>query len=162
MKTKEQKFIEIVRQYADCGYGFMMDAISREWQSKDPVGALSVGPCYGMLKHKKKNNVVARSDQPLVASLEDHQIVIRIGINTLAYCFDISTANNPYVDAKDAFIQSFKVIKQIEFANDVVSEMMSEGEDGSSMLTDLIETACDRAVDNGSGGVDESGRVTEG
>lgn len=42
----EREFKEFVRKNRHLGYGFMMQAISQEWQKSDPVGALTVGPCY--------------------------------------------------------------------------------------------------------------------
>jgi hypothetical protein len=31
------------------GYGAVMDSAQRQWQLKDPIGCLTIGPCLGML-----------------------------------------------------------------------------------------------------------------
>jgi hypothetical protein len=34
------------------GYGRVMQLVSQWWREKDPVGAISLGPCYGELERK--------------------------------------------------------------------------------------------------------------
>lgn len=42
------------------GYGRMMQLISEWWREKDPVGAISLGPCYGTLEHERRRAEAAR------------------------------------------------------------------------------------------------------
>lgn len=32
------------------GFGAVMQSASRQWQMRDPIGALSLGPCFGSIK----------------------------------------------------------------------------------------------------------------
>lgn len=94
-------------------------------------------------------------DKPLTITIEQEQLVIRIGISTLAFAFDHSEENNPWNDEKNDFVRSFKVTNKKEFANDVLITLREEKEDGSTLLTDLLDKACNTAVENGSRGVRE-------
>lgn len=42
----EREFFETVKRLRHIGFGRMMQMISDHWRDLDPVGALSVGPCY--------------------------------------------------------------------------------------------------------------------
>jgi hypothetical protein len=47
----EQAGLDVVISVCkDWGYGNVMHTVSEAWRKIDPVGALSVGPCYGMLE----------------------------------------------------------------------------------------------------------------
>ena len=37
------------------GYGWIMQQASRMWREKDPIGAISLGPCYGSLAKEAKD-----------------------------------------------------------------------------------------------------------
>jgi hypothetical protein len=108
------------------------------------------------------NKTMKKADQPLSASVEGQELVIRLGINTLAWVFDHDTENNPFVEDKEIWIQTDKIIDAREFAKDVSHEMNDEREDGSSPLTDFLEKMCRAAAENGSLGIAESGEVSEG
>lgn len=43
----EEEFMYFVTANAGIGFGRMMQLISDYWRTKDPVGALTVGPCFG-------------------------------------------------------------------------------------------------------------------
>lgn len=43
----EEEFMYFVTANAGIGFGRMMQLVSDYWRAKDPVGALSVGPCCG-------------------------------------------------------------------------------------------------------------------
>ncbi|MBE3065158.1 MAG: hypothetical protein IMZ69_09100 [Spirochaetes bacterium] len=78
------------------------------------------------------------------------ELVIRIGIETLAFCTDeCSEFYNSEKDRSDV-----KVTDPDEWAKDVVRELEREEEDGSSPLTDLLERAMSDAVDQGSTAVE--------
>lgn len=89
-------------------------------------------------------------DKPLDAKVEDDKLIIEIGIDTLAGAFENGPDNNPYDDKIDDFIKLFKVVNCEGFAHDVAGALNSEREDGSSILTDLLDKACIDAVYDGS------------
>ena len=95
---------------------------------------------------------------PLTISVEGDQLVIRIGVDTLAWCFEISEDNQPYDEKAGDFRRSFKVTDVHRFAKGVGIGLKDEREDGSTLLTDAIDAACINAVESDMG-VDEDGRI---
>jgi len=54
------------------GYGWIMQQASRMWREKDPIGAISLGPCYGSLaKEAKDRRPHPRGEMWTVEELED-------------------------------------------------------------------------------------------
>ena len=84
----------------------------------------------------------------------DGRLVISIGTETLAWAADHSDIFCPYDDNEGDWIQKYKVSDITQFAEDVAHELENEEEDGSSMITNLLDKAIERALDNGSLGVD--------
>jgi hypothetical protein len=95
------------------------------------------------------------NDTPLTVAVEGGQIVVRIGIGTNAWAFEHNNENNPFDDAKNDFVQKYKITDPMEFAQDVVCAMQDEGEDGSTSLTDFLDKMNEAAVNDGSMGVEE-------
>lgn len=85
-------------------------------------------------------------DKPLSAMIDGDELVIRIGIGTLAFAAE---------HLKPLPYEILRVIDKAEFANDVRAELMREEEDGSSMLTDVLDAASIAAWENGSIGCHE-------
>lgn len=96
------------------------------------------------------------SDAPLTVDIEEEEIVIRIGIGTLAWAFDHMEENNPWSDDKHDFVQSWKVSDPAEFAKDVVGELTNEEEDGSHPLNRLLDQVSAAAADQGSLGIEKN------
>jgi hypothetical protein len=96
-----------------------------------------------------KSNV----DQPLSIKIEDDQLVIRIGIGTLAFSFENSNQNMPYNEELKDYPKTYTICDPLEFAKDVIGMLRDEREDGSTILTDLLDKACMQAVNDGSIGV---------
>ena len=96
------------------------------------------------------------ADARLTVDIENDEIIIRIGIGTLAWSFDRMEENNPWSDAKRDFVQSWKVSDPLEFAKDVVGEMTREEEDGSHPLNRMLDKVSTDAADQGSLGIEES------
>lgn len=94
-------------------------------------------------------------DAPLTVDIVNDELVIRIGIGTLAYAFDHMEENNPYDDNLRDFKQSWKVSDPMEFAKDVVGALVDEEEDGSHPLNRLLDQVCTAAADNGCLGIEE-------
>ncbi len=90
-------------------------------------------------------------DTPLSCIIEDGQLVIRIGVDVVAFIVNDHQSACPAASNKDGF-----VIKDPNgFAEDVVRELNSEREDGSSILTDLLDKAIESAKNNGSASQEE-------
>jgi hypothetical protein len=94
-------------------------------------------------------------DAPLTVDIEDNEIVIRIGIGTVAWAFDHMEENNPWSDDKHDYVQKWKVSDPVEFAKDVVGELTNEEEDGSHPLNRLLDQVSTAAADQGSLGIEE-------
>lgn len=98
---------------------------------------------------------------PLTVGVEGDQLVMRIGVDTLAVAFMIGEANHTHDDDACDFRRDWKVIDRHKFAAGVARGMCVEDEDGSTPLTRVIDDACTVAVEDDMG-VDEDGRlVTE-
>ena len=95
---------------------------------------------------------------PLTVGVEGDQLVIRIGVDTLAFCFEIGEDNQPYYEEAGDYRREYKVIDKHKFAKGVVDGLRDEEEDGSTPLTRILDTAFIRAVESDMG-VDEDGRI---
>lgn len=95
-----------------------------------------------------RENAPSGWDAPLSVQVIEGQIVITIGVGTLALCHEIDDPRNaaliengePYVIVEDP----------LGFAKDVVRELTREKEDGSTPLNSLLIQVCEKAVDEGS------------
>jgi len=85
---------------------------------------------------RDKNGDPTRVDQPLKCEVKDGCLVISIGVDTLAFA--------------DQERLQVKVTNTEGFAKDVARELANEREDGSTILTDVLDTAMEHAADNGS------------
>lgn len=93
-------------------------------------------------------------DQPLKVSIEDEELVIRVGIGTTAFAANESDVFKPYDLEKGDWVQKFKVTNPLEFAKDVKRAMLAEAEDGSSPLSRFLDKMNEAALDDGSTGVE--------
>ena len=92
-----------------------------------------------------------RDQKPLACRVTNGALVIEIGIETLAHAFLRSDyAFELQGNDRDDPRKRFRIDDKEEFATDVVRELLAEAEDGSSMLTKLVDEACKRAVEEGS------------
>lgn len=99
-------------------------------------------------------------DKPLTVNVTgDGELVIRIGIGTLAWASDHQENNNPFDEKANGFRRLFRVTDAVEFAREVRVELCREEEDGSTPLTDLLDKVCWNAIENGCFGIEEDGRV---
>lgn len=86
---------------------------------------------------------------PLKVEIHEGELIIRIGLNTLAYAAE----HNPqfYDDDKHQRTDKYENIVDIEeLANDVKRELCREEEDDSSPLSDLLDQAIYDAREDGS------------
>lgn len=81
-------------------------------------------------------------DSPLRVEVEGDELVIRIGIGTLAFAQHFRQWYTGEV--------GYAVTDEAEFAKDVKNAMQHEEEDGSSPINDFLDKMCDAAVEDGS------------
>jgi hypothetical protein len=83
------------------------------------------------------------------------EVVISIGVDTLAHAFNESEYAKPFDDEKGDWISKLEVADPLEFARGVVEELLKEDEEGTTAVHLLLDKACESAADNGSLGVEE-------
>lgn len=103
------------------------------------------------MRGPKPKKGTPRKARPLRAFVERGVLVIEIGIDTLAH----ATLHSEYVDTLARDLPGpgdahFDITNAAEFADDVVHELVAEAEDGSSLITKLIDDATTSAIDQGS------------
>jgi len=101
-------------------------------------------------------------NRPLTVEVKGNELIIKIGINTLSWAFEHSDDNNPWDEKQHKFIRTWKVTDIAQFAKDVMYELLSEEEDGSSSLSNFFDRACQDALNEGSIGIDSCGKESEG
>lgn len=87
-------------------------------------------------------------DSPLRATIEGEELVIRIGVGTLAHAAE--NCERFYEYEKHAAPPYKQVTAPNELARDVRNELFREEEDGSSPISNLIDEAIVLAHDEGS------------
>lgn len=100
-------------------------------------------------------------DSCLNVQILDGRLVISIGINNLANAFHESENNNPMDEDEGDFVRLYQVTDVRDFAMDVLTCLDDESEDGSTMITRMLDSACWDAVMNGSDGVIEEGNYND-
>lgn len=97
----------------------------------------------------------AKRNAPLSACIEGNQLVVRIGIDTLAFsaehCPRFYDADKP-LDADGPYV---RVTNKRELAKDIVRELLREEEDGTNPLHVLLDDAIEAAREDGSLGFEE-------
>jgi len=96
-----------------------------------------------------------REEIPLRCDVVDGAIDMRIGVGTLCFCAE----NHPdYWDGESAReVPNIRIIDVDEFARDVVAAINDESEDGSTLLSRMLDAAIAQAVESGCLGVDYDG-----
>jgi len=94
------------------------------------------------------------ADTPLTCVVEGDELVIRIGVATLAFAFE-EGQNNPCGENSNAWRATLKVADPAQFASDVVREIKDEAEDGTTPLHEFLGKMCLSAMDQGSLGIEE-------
>src|SRR5687768_6070156 len=92
-----------------------------------------------------KTKRVKPSDEPLLVRVTGGRLIISVGIDTFAFAQHVIIQNEDY-GKKETFL----IRKPGVFAVEVMHEMEKEREDGSTILTDLLDLASRRAIENGS------------
>jgi hypothetical protein len=95
-------------------------------------------------------------ERPLEVSVEDGEIVIRIGVDTLR----VAVQSCPSLERYDADSGNFLepiVLDADLFASEVVTELAREEEDGTTVVHQLFDQAFLDAIGNGANGVQMPG-----
>ena len=100
----------------------------------------------------------SRAGGPLFVGVVDDELVIRIGVGTLAWAFESGEENQPFDEKANDFRRSWRVTDPHKFAKGVGNGLCDEEEDGSTPLTKILDEAFIKAVENDMG-VDEDGRI---
>jgi len=109
-----------------------------------------------ILRRQQDIRNMGNKDAPLDVSVEGDELVIRIGVSTLAFAASRTELFNPWNDDKNDWVDEWKVTDEHRFAQGVGYGMTEEEEDGSTPLTRLLDTCFLHAVE-GDYGVDELG-----
>lgn len=83
-----------------------------------------------------------------MVKIEDKEIVIRIPIDALEFALQKSEYGKRYWESSGG--KDFEVTDPEGFAEDVIGWMTDEREDGSTIVTDMIDQACETAIEFGS------------
>lgn len=93
---------------------------------------------------------------PLNINIENDELVIRIGIDTLTcateYCPSLAT----WSDEKNDF-RKVTVTDKIVWAKEVIDKLKEEAEDGTTLVHIMFDTAFTNAVENGAEGIEIEG-----
>jgi hypothetical protein len=90
-------------------------------------------------------------DRPLTVQIEEEELVLRIGVDTLAWACE----HCPKLE-DDWFDPTYKVTDPAGFARDVLRELEREEEDGTTAVHVLLDAVIVEAIDRGSCAVEES------
>ena len=99
--------------------------------------------------------------RPLEVKVEDGQLIIAIGVQTLAHACSYADWANPFQVENDEYIREFAITDAPEFAKDVVHAMLNEREDGSTPLSDFIDKMAQEAIEGGSTATEDA-RIKHG
>jgi hypothetical protein len=91
---------------------------------------------------------------PLNIQIENGELVIRIGVPTLAWAAEHMIEATDFNDQANVFEQAWTVTDPAEFAKGVLDELLREEEDGSNLVTKMFDKAFLAAIDNGAEGVE--------
>jgi hypothetical protein len=98
------------------------------------------------------------AERSLTVKVEGDELVIRIGVDTLAFAFETSEENE-YYDAQTKTVRkSWKIVDKHRFAKCVINAICEEKRDGSTPLTLFLDVACVRATEADMG-VEVDGQV---
>ena len=83
-------------------------------------------------------------DKPLTVEIVDGVLNISLGIDILCL-------------ATKSEIYDFKIVDNNGFSNDIINELLSEEEDGTTLVHRMLDEAANNAIENGSEYIEEIG-----
>lgn len=92
-------------------------------------------------------------DAPLSVEISHGRLVISIGVETMAHVVEVGSGFEEYDPRTKQFLHP-KITDPWGFAHDVLRELESEQEDGTTPVHLLLDRAADEAINNGSQYVD--------
>lgn len=92
-------------------------------------------------------------EAPLFVGVVKDELVIRIGLATLADGYENSEHGQPFDERRNEFLHA-KVTDPAAFAAEVHLQLVDEEEDGSTPVTKLLDKVCAKAVEDGGDGVE--------
>mgnify|MGYP000890653391 CR=1 FL=1 len=90
--------------------------------------------------------------QPLEATTDDDVLLVRIGVKSLANAVVLSDWAAPFSESADDFQRTFAITDPAQFAREVRRALEAEDEDGSTLLTRMLDKAAKAALDDGAEG----------
>ena len=99
---------------------------------------------------------------PLDVTVDGGALVVRIGVQTLAHAASYADWANPYEAESGDYVRTFAITNAEGFANDVRRMLLQEREDGSSLVSDVLDKAMEAAVDDGSEHCEYEQRILHG
>lgn len=90
-------------------------------------------------------------DQPLRCTIEDEKLIISIGIDTLAFC---AREHPDFWNGEDDNTPNINVTDSAIFAREVQREMEKEAENGSTLVSRMMDKAISGAYEDGCEGVE--------
>ena len=109
-----------------------------------------------MLPDTKKKSIRGRKHKPLSVKItRDGVLTIEIGVDVNAFATLRSTYAGQLTDPKRTGKEQdprkvFKITNARGFATDVKRALLEEEEDGSSLLTNVLDAASEKAIEDGS------------
>jgi hypothetical protein len=92
---------------------------------------------------------------PLRIAVEGDELVIRIGVDTLKTAAEGSEHFDYYSVHDNRYGLRWRVNDSDLWARDVAREIVDEGENGSTLVTRMLDTAFQWTLENGSDAVDD-------
>lgn len=83
-------------------------------------------------------------DKPLTVEIVDGVLNISLGIDILCL-------------ATQSEIYDFKIVDNNGFSNNIINELLSEEEDGTTLVHRMLDEAVNNAIENGSEYIEEIG-----
>lgn len=114
----------------------------------------SDGHCGERIDMSKRTPVVP-AEQPLVVAIENEQLVIRVGVNVIAFVAEKSEKFQEYNMRTGQYDSLYRVADAAQLASDVVRALNKEQEDGTTPVHLLLDEAIEQAADDGSMGFHE-------
>ncbi len=127
-----------------CGIGYPIQSATGLYCTNPDCPNSDTTPPSGSVQDTEAEKKV------LTSEIEDGQLKITIGFNTLAF----ATENNDYL-SHDDFQPRYRVTNPLGFAEDVLNELEREDEVGNSLITKMIDKGCVEAIEQGTVHVDE-------
>ncbi len=97
----------------------------------------------------RMKNPVKPEHRPLTVEVYRGQLIISIGIETLAFASVVESTKKSNQDCYPSFLVKDATV----FADEVCSELNYEEEDGTTVVHTLLDEAIERSIDKGNQGV---------